>query len=97
VCQHIAQFELLPQSFDPVIHALRLDQPLAKHNITRFYQWQNQPVADYYNQETIDIIIDIFKQDFINFGYSFNPKIRAPISPPLSNKQQRNLFHYGNL
>ncbi len=80
ICDHIAHFESLPESIQPVIDKLNLAKGLGKYNVGRYYNWQTKPVSDYYTDEMIDIVTTLFADDFSNFAYSKDPRRRYPDS-----------------
>ncbi len=78
ICDHIAHFEYLPQSLDQVCHDLKINNVLGHHNKDPNKKWKQVAIHEYFNKHTIKIVCDLFEQDFINFGYSFDPTNKLP-------------------
>ena len=70
VCDHICHFEALPTSFNPIRKKLGIVAPLAKHNTRRWFPWGDKPVEEFYTPETIEIVQEVYADDFKNFSYS---------------------------
>ncbi|SDP75088.1 Sulfotransferase family protein [Desulforhopalus singaporensis] len=78
-CDHIAYFEDLPKSLDPVRQRLHIDAPLKKLNTVYNPLRPDKPPEKIYSQAMIDTVNHVFQDDFKLLGYSQNPKRVAPL------------------
>jgi len=79
ICDHIAYFELLPESLQAVAKQLGISVNMQKHNTHRFYKWGEKPVSDYYSPQMRDLVIEHLADEFECYGYSTNIEIREPL------------------
>ncbi|MDH3693114.1 MAG: sulfotransferase family protein [Gammaproteobacteria bacterium] len=73
ICDHIAHFETLPDSLNPVRQQLDLAIPLPKHNVYRHKARTNLSIGSYYTPSMLGIVLQIYSRDFEAFGYSNDP------------------------
>lgn len=79
ICNHVAYFENLPVSLDPVRHKLERTTPLPRHNIYRHKARSDIPIWRYYTNAMIDLMLQLYAADFEIFNYSKNPKFLEPL------------------
>lgn len=77
-CDHVAYFEQLPASIEPVKKALGLGDLPPRKNTKRHKSWPDQPIAAFYTPETKRIIQDLYAADFMAYGYSASPEQLQP-------------------
>lgn len=79
-CDHIAYFEHLPQSMDPVTQLLGIHTPLKKLNVNRNPNRPDKPVHKLFTPEMVRVVRKTFEKDFEFLGYSQDPKEMKPLS-----------------
>ncbi len=79
VCDHIAHFEYLPHSLDPVRTHLQLVSKLGHYNSFQCAERGDLAVIEYYTATGIRIVQDLYADDFTLFGYSPDPAREDPL------------------
>ena len=69
ICHDLAYFEKLPRSLDQVRRRLGINKKLKRVNPPRSSFFPRMPVAELYDQEMIQIMLDVYGADFEAFGY----------------------------
>jgi hypothetical protein len=77
ICDYIARFESLPHSLNPVRKAVSIDKPLEKHNYDPSKAWKKRSASEYYTENMIEVMLDVYAEDFALLGYSQIPETRA--------------------
>ncbi len=90
-CDHIAYFEHLPQSMDPVTQLLGIHAPLKKMNINRNPNRPDKPVHELFTPEMVRVVRETFQKDFELLGYSPNPKQEKPLSTQMDTRNLRRI------
>ncbi len=89
VCDHIAYFEHLPQSLNPVRELLGLQASLKKLNVNRNPNRPDRPVYKLFTPEMVQVVRETFEKEFDLLGYSPDPKEMKPVSTQVDHRNLR--------
>jgi len=78
-CNEIIFFERLSSDFEKIRQITGLDSRLQHHNQNVWSNWKEKAVHEFYCQETSDILLNLYRDDFHLFGYSDDPEVLMPI------------------
>lgn len=73
----LGRFEKLAEDYSYVCQRLGIDSPLSVHNQTKTRQ---SDYRDFYNDETRNIVAEVYREDISTLGYSFEGVLREPHS-----------------